>query len=168
MGCNPGEQSARVGHYYAGRNNAFWNLLYESGIVGEELTHNEDRRLIEFGVGPHRYREAPHARRRRTFSAKNLPKDAWCSHKSSNNSRRVSWHSTAKTFTKNLISAPARLDCRQGHIYGARVFVLPSSSAKNASAGGVKLRYFRQLARFLKEMESGAGRKSGSKTRPED
>ena len=51
VGCNPGEQSARVGHYYAGRNNAFWNLLYESGIVGEELTHNEDRRLIEFGVG---------------------------------------------------------------------------------------------------------------------
>src|SRR5882724_11755213 len=51
VGCNPGEQSARVGHYYAGRNNAFWKLLYESGIVSEELTHNEDRRLIEFGVG---------------------------------------------------------------------------------------------------------------------
>jgi hypothetical protein len=41
--------------------------------------------------------------------------------------------------------------------------VLPSSSAKNASAGGVKLRYFRQLARFLEKMEKDPESKSGSR-----
>ena len=37
VGCNPGEQSARLGHYYAGRANLFWPLLYDSRIVPEPL-----------------------------------------------------------------------------------------------------------------------------------
>jgi len=28
VGCNPTESSARVGHYYAGRDNQFWPILY--------------------------------------------------------------------------------------------------------------------------------------------
>ncbi|MFZ0039078.1 MAG: mismatch-specific DNA-glycosylase, partial [Candidatus Acidiferrales bacterium] len=51
VGCNPGERSARVGHYYAGRGNQFWPLLYESGVVPEMLSYNDDKRLVEFGVG---------------------------------------------------------------------------------------------------------------------
>ena len=51
VGCNPGERSARVGHYYAGRGNLFWPLLYEAGIVPEPLEHKEDVRLLEFGIG---------------------------------------------------------------------------------------------------------------------
>ena len=35
VGFNPGENSARVGHYYAGRNNQFWPLLYDSAIIPE-------------------------------------------------------------------------------------------------------------------------------------
>jgi TDG/mug DNA glycosylase family protein len=37
VGFNPGERSARIGHYYAGRGNQFWNFLYESGLVPEML-----------------------------------------------------------------------------------------------------------------------------------
>src|SRR5688572_12101241 len=51
VGCNPGDRSVRVGHYYAGRNNAFWPLLYKSGVVPEELTCQDDKRIIEFGIG---------------------------------------------------------------------------------------------------------------------
>src|ERR1700742_3760410 len=51
VGCNPGDRSARVGHYYAGRVNEFWPLLYKSGITPEQLDHRNDRRLIEFGIG---------------------------------------------------------------------------------------------------------------------
>ncbi len=28
VGCNPSESSVRVGHYYAGRGNEFWPILY--------------------------------------------------------------------------------------------------------------------------------------------
>ncbi len=51
IGFNPGERSARVGHYYAGRGNLFWPLLHDSGIVPELLDYREDKRLIEFGIG---------------------------------------------------------------------------------------------------------------------
>ena len=35
VGSNPGDRSARVGHYYAGRNNQFWPIMYESGVIPE-------------------------------------------------------------------------------------------------------------------------------------
>src|SRR5260370_12539813 len=50
-GCNPGEQAARLGHYYAGRANLFWPLLYDSRIVPEPLEYKDDNRMIEFGIG---------------------------------------------------------------------------------------------------------------------
>src|SRR3984957_17203393 len=51
VGCNHGDRSARVGHYYAGRGNEFWPLLYDSGVVPELLEHKDDGRMIEFGIG---------------------------------------------------------------------------------------------------------------------
>ena len=37
--------------YYAGRGNAFWLLLHESGLVPEQLAPADDERLPEYGVG---------------------------------------------------------------------------------------------------------------------
>src|SRR6202041_3062924 len=51
VGANPGDRSGRVGHYYAGRGNQFWPLLYDGGIVPELLDCKSDNRVIEFGVG---------------------------------------------------------------------------------------------------------------------
>jgi len=51
VGFNPGERSAHIGHYYAGRGNQFWNFLYESGLVPERLRPEQDRRVLEFGLG---------------------------------------------------------------------------------------------------------------------
>src|SRR5262249_1635101 len=51
VGCNPGDRSARVGHYYAGRGNEFWPLLYDAGILPELHDAKDDKRVIEFGVG---------------------------------------------------------------------------------------------------------------------
>jgi hypothetical protein len=68
-----------------------------------------------------------------------------------------------KNVYEKFNQRPCTLGLQKGHIYGARVFVLPSSSAKNASAGGVKLRYFRQLARFLEKMEKDPESKSGAR-----
>src|SRR5437764_14523693 len=50
VGCNPSESSVRVGHYYAGRGNEFWPILYESGVVPEPFDYHDDKGGIEFGV----------------------------------------------------------------------------------------------------------------------
>jgi TDG/mug DNA glycosylase family protein len=51
VGINPGVLSALSGHHFAGPTNRFWGLLYESGIVPEPITHDDDVRLPEWGIG---------------------------------------------------------------------------------------------------------------------
>jgi double-stranded uracil-DNA glycosylase len=51
VGINPGLRSAQVGHHFAGHSNRFWKLLYESGLVTDRLTYQEDWRLPEWGLG---------------------------------------------------------------------------------------------------------------------
>jgi double-stranded uracil-DNA glycosylase len=51
VGINPGLKSARVGHYYAGPGNLFWKCLYRSGLTPDLLRPDEDRRLLQYGIG---------------------------------------------------------------------------------------------------------------------
>lgn len=51
VGINPGLRSAQQGHHFAGPSNRFWKLLFTSGLVGEALTFENDRRLGEWGLG---------------------------------------------------------------------------------------------------------------------
>jgi len=51
VGINPGVRSAESGHHFAGFSNRFWKLLFESKLVAEPLTFEDDDRLPEFGYG---------------------------------------------------------------------------------------------------------------------
>jgi TDG/mug DNA glycosylase family protein len=51
VGINPGIRSSQTGHHFAGFSNRFWRLLFESGIVPEPITFEDDDRLPEFGYG---------------------------------------------------------------------------------------------------------------------
>jgi TDG/mug DNA glycosylase family protein len=51
VGINPGVRSALTGHHFAGPSNRFWRLLYESGLVPEPITFEDDDRLPQFGYG---------------------------------------------------------------------------------------------------------------------
>jgi double-stranded uracil-DNA glycosylase len=51
VGINPGVRSAQTGHHFAGFSNRFWKLLFESGLVPEPLTWEDDVRLPDFGFG---------------------------------------------------------------------------------------------------------------------
>ncbi|MFP4660642.1 MAG: mismatch-specific DNA-glycosylase [Halanaerobiales bacterium] len=51
IGFNPGIRSAQTGHHYAGRNNRFWKLLYDSGLTPYQLKPEEDFKLLELGYG---------------------------------------------------------------------------------------------------------------------
>jgi TDG/mug DNA glycosylase family protein len=51
VGINPGVRSALTGHHFAGYSNRFWMLLFESGLVPERVTAEDDVRLPEWGYG---------------------------------------------------------------------------------------------------------------------
>ena len=51
VGINPGVRSARTGHHFAGYSNRFWKLLWESRLVPEPITYEDDDRLLEWGYG---------------------------------------------------------------------------------------------------------------------
>ena len=51
VGINPGVRSAQTGHHFAGYSNRFWKLMFESGLVPEPITYRDDARLTEFGFG---------------------------------------------------------------------------------------------------------------------
>lgn len=51
VGINPGVRSALTGHHFAGPSNRFWKLLFESRLVPRALTFEEDGLLPQFGFG---------------------------------------------------------------------------------------------------------------------
>jgi TDG/mug DNA glycosylase family protein len=51
VGINPGVRSAITGHHFAGYSNRFWKLLFEAGLLPALITSEQDGRLPEFGFG---------------------------------------------------------------------------------------------------------------------
>jgi mismatch-specific thymine-DNA glycosylase len=153
VGCNPGERSARVGHYYAGRGNLFWPLLYEAGIVPEPLEHKEDVRLLEFGIGLTDLVKRP------TRGIEELTREEFAEGRlllakklEELKPRTIAFN--GKVVYERFAGRPCKLGAQKERLYGARVFVLPSTSGQNAGLSrGQKLRYFRLLARALKRSE---------------
>jgi TDG/mug DNA glycosylase family protein len=150
VGFNPGERSARIGHYYAGRGNQFWNFLYESGLIGHKLRPEEDYRVLEFGLGL-------------TDVVKR-----WS--RSSSSLRAIDYYKGApqllaklrgmrprvvafngKVAYEKVIGGPAQLGLQSQKLEGARVFVLPSTSGRNGSlTRAAKLSHFRRLAQWVR------------------
>ncbi len=150
VGFNPGERSARIGHYYAGRGNQFWNFLFEAGLTPVQLRPEDDYRLPEFGIG------ATDLVKRWSRSANDLSGQefregipALRAKLASNEPRAVAFN--GKTAYERFCGHAVRLGLQRERIGAARVFVLPSTSGRNGSLTRFeKLGYFRQLARWLK------------------
>ncbi|XP_055690369.1 uncharacterized protein LOC129793901 [Lutzomyia longipalpis] len=51
IGINPGLFAAYKGHHYAGPGNHFWKCLYLSGLTHEQMTAEEDYKLLKIGIG---------------------------------------------------------------------------------------------------------------------
>ena len=51
VGINPGIRSATIGHHFAGYSNRFWKLLFDSKLVPEPIRAEDDVRLPEWGYG---------------------------------------------------------------------------------------------------------------------
>jgi mismatch-specific thymine-DNA glycosylase len=151
VGCNPGDRSARVGHYYSGRDNPFWPLLYDSGVLPELLTHADDKRVIEFGVG------LTDLVKRSTRTVEELDRREFAE-------GRILLAQKIEEFAPRIVAFNGKLayekfaqrKCKfglqKGKLYGAHVFVLPSTNGPGKMAQGVKRRYFRQLATLMRRL----------------
>ncbi|MHB9145510.1 MAG: Cof-type HAD-IIB family hydrolase [Symbiobacteriia bacterium] len=51
VGFNPGLRSGATGHHYAGRGNRFWELLFTAGLTPVLLSPEQDRDLLQYGIG---------------------------------------------------------------------------------------------------------------------
>jgi len=51
VGLNPSIYSMQEGHYFANPRNRFWPALNRSGLVGRELSPEQDASILEFGIG---------------------------------------------------------------------------------------------------------------------
>lgn len=51
IGINPGLFAAYKGHHYAGPGNHFWKCLYLSGLITEQLSADDDYKLLQWGIG---------------------------------------------------------------------------------------------------------------------
>jgi TDG/mug DNA glycosylase family protein len=137
VGINPGLRSAQTGHHFAGYSNRFWRLLHESKLVSEPLTYREDRRLPEWRLGltniigrctagidvldPDEYRRGVASLKRKI--------------------RRYQPHIVALlgvTIFRMLFSpeeqskGPLDLGVTTMQLAGARIFILPNPSGRNA------------------------------------
>ena len=151
VGFNPGERSARLGHYYAGRGNQFWNFLFQSGLLPVKLDWEEDHRVLEFGVGMtdlvKRWSKSSSELRARDYrNGIGLLTDRL--QMAAPRARVVAFN--GKGVYEKFCGREVRLGWQIEPIAGARVYVLPSTSGRNGSLTLTeKLEYFRRLARWV-------------------
>src|SRR6516165_7916282 len=134
VGCNPSESSVRAGHYYAGRGNQFWPMLYECGVVPEPFDYPDDRRVIEFGIGLTDLVKRP------TRGVEELKREEFAP-------RVVAFN--GKLTYEQFAQRKCRYGLQKGSLYGAQIYVLPSTSGQNARGKAERVKHFRNLARLL-------------------
>lgn len=145
VGINPGSYSARQGHYYARGTNRFWWALHASGLVPVPLSPQEDARVVEFGLALTDLVKRP------TNSAADLRRDEFAAARAVLAEKIQRLQPLIVCFNglmgyQQFFQEPAPAGRQRRRVHGACVFVLPSTSARNAAyAGHVVLAYFQDL-----------------------
>jgi len=154
VGINPGVRSAQIGHHFAGYSNRFWKLLYESRLIPEPIEAEDDARLCEWGLGitnliarmtpgidtlkPHEYPAGLLVLRRKVRRWK--PQVV----------ALVGVSLYRAIFHKK---GPVSLGLQEEMLEGARVFVLPNPSGRNANFSyGTMLSAFKRLKHFSRTL----------------
>ena len=134
VGINPGIRSAAIGHHFAGYSNRFWKLLYEARLVPEPIGTEDDRRLPDWGFG------VTNLVARATPGIDTLRPEEYAA------GVRV-LRRKARRFRPKLVAfvgvslyraifskkGPIALGLQEETFEGARVFVLPNPSGRNAN-----------------------------------
>jgi TDG/mug DNA glycosylase family protein len=152
VGINPGIRSAQTGHHFAGYSNRFWKLLFDSRLVPEPIDYRDDGRLPEWGFG------ITNLVARETPGIDALSRDE-CLAGIDLLRRKV------RQFKPEIVAfvgvslyrwifavkGTVRLGPQRDTFEGAKVFVLPNPSGRNANFSyGEMLAAFRKLRLRLK------------------
>jgi len=136
VGINPGIRSSQVGHHFAGPSNRFWKLMYESRLVPEPIGFADDHRLPEWGLGLTNLIARPTpgidtlGLEEYVAGAKTLRRKI----------RRLKPEVVAfigvtlfRSVFARRAGQPVVLGLQEERFEGARVFVLPNPSGRNAN-----------------------------------
>ena len=149
VGINPGMRSAALGHHFAGYSNRFWKLLYDSGLVPERIGFADDRRLPEWRFG------ITNLVARATPGIDTLRPEEYAAGVGRLRRKVRRYRPEIVAFVGVSlfraifnIRGPIRLGRQRERFEGARVFVLPNPSGRNANFSYAEmLTAFRQLRR---------------------
>jgi TDG/mug DNA glycosylase family protein len=150
VGINPGLRSEATGHHYAGPGNHFWPLLFESGLVSEPLTYEQDARVLEWNIGLTNMV----ARASRSITdltpAEMRTGAAALRDKLTRFKPRVVCFNGKKIY-EVFAGHPASFGIQPDTVDATRIFVMPSTSARTASYQRAdKLKFFLQLRRIVR------------------
>jgi TDG/mug DNA glycosylase family protein len=172
VGINPGVRSAVSGHHFAGYSNRFWKLLFESGVIPEPITYEDDDRLLEWGYGvtnliarpspgiddlkPVEYAEGWKVLDRKIarFRPKTVAFVGVTLYRAILPLLPDTGDADPPIRRRLVAPTDSVLGPRPHVIHGARLFVLPNPSGRNANFSHAEmLDAFRGLRRFLARCE---------------
>jgi len=150
VGINPGIRSAAIGHHFAGYSNRFWKLLFEAGLVPEPIGPEDDERLPAWGFGLTNLVPRP------TPGIDTLTRQEYVDGERALRRKVRRWKPRVVAFVGVTLyrsvfgKKTTRIACgfQAERFEGARVFVLPNPSGRNANFSYAQmLAAFRRLAR---------------------
>ena len=136
VGINPGIRSAQIGHHFAGYSNRFWKLLYDSRLVPEPIGTEDDARLCEWGFG------ITNLIPRATAGIDTLRSDEYVAGERMLRRKVRRWKPEVVAFVGVTLfrvvfhkraGEAIGLGLQADTFEGARVFVLPNPSGRNAN-----------------------------------
>jgi TDG/mug DNA glycosylase family protein len=150
VGINPGVRSATIGHHFAGFSNRFWKLLFDARLVSERLRAEDDERLPEFHYGITNLVPRP------TPGIDTLRPAEYVDGLEALKEKVRRWKPRLVAFVgvtlfRSVFGVPSGKPVslglqRRERFEGARVFVLPNPSGRNANFSYPEmLRAFRRL-----------------------
>src|SRR5713226_4459490 len=156
VGINPSIYSARAGHYYARPGNLFWRCLHEAGLTPVRLRPEEDRRVLEWGIG------ITDCVKRPTVSAAEVSAAEFREGVDALVAKIVRCRPLVVCFNglmgyRGAFDRSAGLGRQPERIQGAAVFVLPSTSGANAGyTRDERVAWFDRLRRLRDELKAEA------------
>jgi double-stranded uracil-DNA glycosylase len=136
VGINPGIRSATIGHHFAGYSNRFWKLLYDARLVDEPIRAEDDGRLSEWGFG------ITNLIARATPGIDTLRLAEYVAGERTLRRKVRRWKPEVVAFVGVTLfravfhrraGEPVSLGAQPENFEGARVFVVPNPSGRNAN-----------------------------------